>query len=157
MLEKSILCNNFLFVYKEIISALVYSLGVFVGPISMSSNGVGLLEIMLFLNVFFIAFINLLVFSLFEQETDKADGFKSIIQTIGERATTVIYLLFFLSVAIDILLFVAFNLEVQTVIILFCMSSILLSLNVWSSYLGRNEAYRILGDGVFLIPLITIV
>ena len=75
--------NRKLLLHKEISAALIYSFGIFAAPLSMSFEIDGATAF-LFLEFMILVLINLLVFPLFEIDSDKADHMKSLPISIGE-------------------------------------------------------------------------
>lgn len=144
------------FVYKEIVSALLYSLGVFVGPLSLYQE-FSLFIILMYFQILVIALMNLMIFSLFEDKTDKADGFVSLIQLLGDRSKLVINILFVLSMSITAVLFLVFQLPDSIALLFTAMSAILLLINLNQKYFNSFDRYRILGDGIFYLPLLVLV
>ncbi|MCR9251770.1 MAG: hypothetical protein NXI20_15195 [bacterium] len=144
------------FVYKEIVSALLYSLGVFVGPLSLYQE-FSLFIILMYFQILVIALMNLMIFSLFEDKTDKADGFVSLILLLGDRSKLVINILFFISITITLSLFFLFELPTSTATLFAIMSATLFVINLNQKFFHSFERYRIVGDGIFYLPLFVLV
>ncbi len=144
------------FVYKEIVSALCYSLGVFVGPLSVYDGGFSGVIIILYLQILLLAIMNLMLFSLMEKELDQQQGFPSIVRVIGSNGQSIINLVFLLYLLITAGSFVYFDVSLKFTIVLLSMGLVLVGINNWQEKFRRNEYYRILGDGIFFIPLLAI-
>lgn len=140
--------------FKEVIGALLYSMGVMIPVIAQSSHSFGsLLSIpaILFFNT---ALINLILFSWFDVEKDLADKQPSIATILGNSTTGV--LLSALCFSQFGLLLYAFSMgSYNSYLLVFAlMLAILFSLFIKSDWFAIADKYRIMGDAVFLIPLL---
>ncbi|REE00511.1 hypothetical protein [Marinoscillum furvescens] len=133
---------------KEVLVAMVYALGVYLAPFSLSSQGFPILPVIQLAGV---AFLNLLIFSFFDQNTDKSDGFNSLVLRLGKTKITV--LIWGLSAALVVT-------SVRGVItngdqlqwLYLVMTAVLLVIYLSPKFFNQNERYRTLGDGVFYLP-----
>ena len=146
------------FYFKEVLVAIVYASGVFLGPISLIENAVDLQIISFFIQLLFLALINLILFSYNDLEKDQADGNPSIVIKLGKEMTQqLLILLFILLIVIQIgsLLFFLDNPDFLLFQILFTlMTAVLLSLKKWDNFFALNSRYQLIGDGVFFMPAI---
>ncbi len=134
---------------KEILVAIVYATGIFLAPIS--KVGLDVQSAILMLQLAGIAFLNLLVFSKMDIESDAQDGFNSIALKLGAQKSD------FLILGIVLLLFTSFisfaYLYEVTIQLLFAlMTGILFLINIKPAYFSVNERFRIVGDGIFYLP-----
>lgn len=134
---------------KECYIAGVYTSGVLLVPF-MQTN---LVDFYLFILLFLLAFLNLTLFSWMEIDEDKKDGFSSIATRLGQQNAYkfLVSVLFF-----DlILVFPGIIKGIPYIgfftIALFLYAFLILFPN-WSSINGR---YRTVGDGIFLLPLVS--
>lgn len=146
------------FHFKEVLVAIVYASGVFLGPISLIENAVDLQIISFFIQLLFLALINLILFSYNDLEKDQADGNPSMVIKLGKEMTQqLLILLFILLIVIQIgsLLFFLDNPDFLLFQILFTlMTAVLLSLKKWDNFFALNSRYQLIGDGVFFMPAI---
>lgn len=130
---------------KEFIVALAYTAGVFVPSFNSHVD----LPVLLLCGFFVVALMNLLLFSWFSEEEDRADGIISLATTIGEGATRKVFIvLFFLSSVI--LLVSRFH---PAFLILTAMTSALLAIMIFHRYFKKRDRYRI-GDMIFFMGLV---
>jgi hypothetical protein len=145
-------------IYKEPLVALAYALGVFLGPVSMSSS-IDVSKLILFFVLYaLMAFINLLIFSVYELEIDQADNHTSLVRYIGKRKTAHLINTSFFGLAILFVyhLSILKGFELHSVAV-FSMIVVLAAVNYWKSVFGLKERYRILGDAVFYFPIIALI
>lgn len=146
------------FHFKEVLVAIVYASGVFLGPISLIENGVDLQIISLFTQLLFLALINLVLFSYNDLEKDQADGNPSIVIKLGREMTQQVLMLFFILlivVQLGSLLFFLNNPEFLLFQILFIlMTAVLLSLKKWNVFFALNSRYQLIGDSIFFLPAV---
>jgi len=146
------------FHFKEILVAIVYASGVFLGPISLIENGVDLQIISLFIQLLFLAFINLILFSYNDLEKDQADGNPSIVIKLGRETTGLILNILFVILTIVQFVSLLSNLGSSNFflfqVLFVLMSIVLFSLKKWNNYFAANSKYQLIGDGIFFIPVI---
>jgi hypothetical protein len=141
---------------KEVVIAILYSSGISLAPAALSPKPFQLPELITFAVVFLLAFINLVLFSRLEQNTDIEDGQPSFVTQMSEYW-------------VDSLLFSAFLLALLCIIALgfspafraVPLQAVLLLMLVvlWVLFRKRelvqnHLTYRLLGDGIFLFPAI---
>ena len=71
---------------KELGVALIYTLGVWGGPAMLYPDNLPIPYLVIACQFFFLALINLLLFSLYEIETDTLDGHTSFVRAIGKES-----------------------------------------------------------------------
>ncbi len=110
--------------------------------------------------LFLLASINLLLFNMFEYKADKMQGFNSFATVWGfdvtRRVILVLFLIFVIIWSSAFLLFPEYEiLDYQAILIFMCsVLAIVLSKEV---ALKEEEWYRVLGDIVFVLPLIELI
>ncbi|WP_421764071.1 hypothetical protein [Ekhidna sp.] len=131
--------------FKELYVALVYSAGVLLVPIVLS----GTFDLILFLLLFQLTFLNLIIFSWFEKEEDLREGFRSIAtQMEADKLEKLMFTLVSLGLALSLL---SFEITHIYFIVGFTIYASLIHL---SKRFRRNYLYRAIGDGVFLLPIV---
>ena len=146
--------------HKEISAAIIYVTGIFVGPVSIYQESIGLDLWMLFVEFILLALINLLIFSMFEQSVDMKSGFQSLVKSIGSENVLIItisllvivILLSLTSMIIDGS--ISHILEAQLIMIVMASAFTMIFIN--RRRLIINERYRMYGDAVFFIPVLFI-
>ncbi len=146
------------FFHKEFIVAFLYATGIFLAPISNFNRLITWDIIALFMQFFLIALINLLEFSLFEKQLDEQDNYVSFTIFYGETHTKkLVYGLFnilFTFILVTSFLF-AHNLPcIKAELLIFTMGLSLFLILRNPAFFKKNERYRIVGDSVFLYPLL---
>ncbi len=141
---------------KEFYIAIVYTFGIFLAPILLSQQYIQPVKWLLIPQVFLLVFSNLLIFSWFDFLKDKNDGYPSMIIHWGiTNAEKKINLILAIGVIFNMsVIFFAFN-EATFVIqlLLILMYVLLIMLFKHDSLFRKNDLYRIIGDGIFFIPL----
>ena len=141
---------------KEIYIALVYTFGIFVGPIYFSYNNLQLSQWILIPQVFLLVFSNLLLFSWFDFLNDEKDGHPSMIRRWGiKKAERILKIILVAGVCFSLtLIFLNFNYSTFIIqIILLIMDGLLIMLFKQHKLFRKNDLYRMIGDGIFFIPL----
>lgn len=141
------------FYHKETFIAVLYGMGVFLGPIScMTEFPEGEITSYLFFTIL-IAFTNLMIFSEFEKEEDQQSGYPSFAIKLGKKAGTFISMVLILQFAALIIFFAFSFISAEVFYCFISMISVLGLVYFGRKISVRNEYYRILGDGIFFIPL----
>jgi hypothetical protein len=140
------------FYLKEVTVAIVYTCGIFLGPISVYELPIGLYVINFFVQILFLALINLIIFSWVEFDLDHQDGHMSIAIKLGKNKTKKLigFLISFLMAwQLISLLWLDFELtQISYTIMTITLSLIYFAPNA----LSKNDRYRWLGDIIFFIP-----
>ena len=138
--------------FKELFAALVYTAGLFTGPLSLLSE-LGWPVLVLSLQFFLLAFANLLILPMYEQEIDQQQGVASVATRKGSKVVQfeariaialsygLIMLVVFLSDRFD-----------QESAVFTLMTTALLALVSKPSLFRQYQLYRLIGDGVFFLP-----
>ncbi len=139
--------------YKEPITAVLYASGVW--GITYLNNLTPLYFITGFLFLL-IAFQNLLLFSLLEFKKHP-DDCHTLAHYFGlKNSNIIIFLMTFLVIIIGIysITIAEFEYQKSVFIIEIIMSLILLIINQYDTFFIKNDRYRWVGDGIFLLPLL---
>ena len=142
-------------------AALLYACGVFLAPVSLSEQPITTELIIIFIQFSILAFINLLVFSLFEKEVDQADGHISFINLIGVINAQMLIISLAIMIIISTLFCILYlplkSPMVKVELLWLGMALTLFGIASKPSVFGRNEAYRVIGDSIFFYPLVMLV
>ena len=146
------------FAFKEIMIAAVFACGLFLAPLSvMSTQGISLDIVMLWLEIFLLAIANTLIFSYFDYENDIKEGHSSLAQIVGAKK---IQSLSFLVLA-SLLIIILFSLTNDTLwidqIIILIMGLVLFGSLILGKHVKQNENLRIAAEAIFFIPLIRLI
>lgn len=143
------------FWYKEMLVALCYTIGVFLGPLSLSQAPLNIFQLLLILQVFLLALANLVTFSYFDYRTDQEDGHYSLAIHFGLARTRKIALSLIvlgLTLCGPIFLTAKLTITQEVQLLVFIMNLLFLILIIKEKNFQRNDLYRIVGDGIFFIP-----
>ena len=142
--------------HKEISASLIYTVGIFIGPLSLFGGKLEIAFWILFIQFFLLALVNLLVFSIYELGIDKESGFQSLVKTIGIekiRILTVVLLAMVYTVSLFVIILLNNNPHiVKAQLVLLIMAAVLTTVLLNRRTLSINERYRMVGDAVFFIP-----
>lgn len=140
--------------FKELFVAFLYTCGVLVPSVSLTVLPLDKQHLMVISQFFIIALINLLMFSAFDKDTDKADEQHSFVTVLGENLTSLcIYGLGVINLLSAIFLLVA-GYDYKAVITLSLMTGLQLLIFSFHNLFRRDNTYRLLGDAMFLIPIV---
>lgn len=139
---------------KELIIAFIYTAGVWIGPVALAGYNLTNFAVAALISFFLLAFSELILFSLFDLEQDKADMHSSFPLKYGRKIAV---RLFITSNGIPVLISLGMFLSENGCNIVFpliiaLMSVILFTLFVLKSYFFINNRYRYFGELVFFIP-----
>ncbi len=144
--------------FKEIIVSLVYATGVFTAPITMSPHPIEGWLVLMFLQFTLLAMVNLLEFSYFEMEQDQLHKFGSAVISWGKKQTRrVVAIAIILVVSLSAFSFMIWP-HIPAVVeaqLTFMVMALMLGLIILlPDFFKDRERFRVLGDGIFLIPAI---
>lgn len=134
---------------KEVLVAIVYAIGIFTAPAAL--RGLEWPDVLLIIQLVIIAFINLLLFSLYDRSEDQQGGFNSLVLRFGESWVRKLIIGFtFLQ---TFLCLIGFWMELGSVEWMYLSMNLLL----WMIFrhplfFQRQERFRTLGDGIFYLP-----
>ena len=143
-------------VQKELSIAISYTLGISIPSISLIEGIIDTTILIFIFQCFLLAFINLCIFSYFDHQIDKEESQTSIVRLLKEEKTSIlIYILFIIQLVIScISLFNNTNNSFQIILIL--MNLTLFIIFKKYKFFRKNERYRLLGDFIFIYPIILI-
>lgn len=141
---------------KELLAALIYTAGIFAGPVSLITHWEWS-YLVFFLLFFLLVAANLALFPLYEMEIDSKDQLTSIALKAGKRKTERLIWgllgLHFVLVVISVISLPRFY-DMEYVFV--AMNFILVALLVRQEQYRKHQLYRWLGDGIFFIPLVAL-
>jgi 4-hydroxybenzoate polyprenyltransferase len=148
-----ILLSSWLKYLKEIAGALLYCSGVLLPGLSLQQQPPDSKLIPLILPFALIVLINLILFSWMDYEEDNRDKQQSIITLLGRTRGKIILTFLFFCVAIAIAISFR-SLRMDVFLIYTLMAGCLMWIFLYPDLFHKNNAFRYLGDGIFLLPLI---
>ncbi len=149
-----LLFHNKLRFLKEVFVALLYCVGVLLPSVTVTEVPLTASYYALFSSFFLLALINLLLFSLFDRKDDEIDKRQSFVTIVGEPTTR--RMINALSIVNTVLLcYLLWQWTIALVVIILIVMSIILGLiMVFKKWFEINSRYRLIGDAIFLIPLL---
>ncbi|HEY9047692.1 MAG TPA: hypothetical protein VIN08_17420 [Ohtaekwangia sp.] len=143
------LINRYLKFLKEVFIAIVYTIGVLLPSVSVTALPETQWPWIVIFQFFFTALINLILFSWFDYERDLHDGNISFVTVLSEKTSRIfIWILFGLVILLS---FISFS---SATIVVLLMNALLLIIFVLPRYFAVADRFRLVGDFVFLIPLL---
>lgn len=138
---------------KELLGAVLYSVGVMLPVIALSElafNSLIAIPSVMFFNT---ALINLVLFSWFDRDKDKSDDQPSLVTTVGDGISKVIlWLLFSMHAGMIVYAFYS-GVALSILLIFFVMYLVLFLVFIYANWFSQNDRYRLMGDAVFLFPI----
>ncbi len=141
---------NYVPVLKEILIALLYSVGVMLPALVTTSTPVSQWPWLSMIVFFTLALINLLMFSWFDRHSDRQDDNFSLVTICGDNISQSI--IWVLIILVFVLSVVAFSIG-EGVVILVVMNVIFLIIFSFNTFFQKSDRYRLVGDAVFLLPI----
>jgi len=143
---------------KEFMGGLIYAVGIFIAPVTTPNYQFDVGIILIFAEFLTIAWMNLVLFSLMEVDVDILDGHQSITRKWGKKRVSYLINYMFLGFIILILfsLLISMGGFPTYQFLLAVMGSTLYLIFLGRKFFKVRERYRIIGDAVFLIPLIVL-
>ncbi len=141
---------------KEICIAVGYTWGIFVAPLTLLDAHITWVQWLFVFQVFIMAFANLLLFSWYDAEKDRRDGYQSMVLKIGQKKIGAFLqgLIFFGMCSCIVAMYgakIPSSIIMQMLVLI--MFSLLLLLYRKKELFEANDWYRIIGDGIFFIPV----
>jgi hypothetical protein len=147
-----LIIQQYLRFLKEFFIASLYTCGVLLISITITTVDVNMMHVLLIVQFGMIAWTNLVLFSWFDHVYDAQDKQNSFVTIMGKRATGFfLYGLFGVAFLITVVQVISFPTSAP-VMILCCMNMILFLIFIFRNSLARYDLYRLIGDAVFLIP-----
>lgn len=142
---------------KEFFAAVIYTAGIFAGPISLITSWEWSYLVVFFLFLLLVA-ANLVLFPLFEMDIDSKDKVMSIALKAGKKkASRLVWLLLALHFLLLVVSVFGFQEFVHLKYTFLAMNLVLVLLLSRQEYFRKYLLYRWLGDGIFFIPLVALI
>lgn len=137
---------------KEFVVAILYTLGVLLPALGVFTGLPSAKHYLLIAQFFTVVLINLLLFSWFECESDRSEGYSSFVTVYGKKVTLgLLFVLIFCSISITGCMLIQRTFNFITFTMLF-MTLTLLIITLFPGYYSINSRYRLLGDAIFFLP-----
>lgn len=149
-----LLLQRWLVVFKELVVSLLYSAGILLPAMSLTMMPVSTPEIILIGGFTLTAFINLILFSWYDWEQDLVDHHFSLVTKLGrDRVKSILIILFLVQLFLVVDLTLISNYQIEA-FILAAMNLPLLILLLCPRNFSNNSRYRLIGDIVFIFPIV---
>jgi len=137
---------------KEGFVALLYTLGVLLPSIVITKQEITVLHILLMIQFFLLALLNLLIFSIYDCQTDSLDNLRSFATKFGKRFTE--WCVFIIGIAwVVIAVIILFNGQFKIYeFILVSSFIVLIAIFFFPATFNKHNLYRVIGDAVFWLP-----
>lgn len=141
---------------KEIFGAVLYTGGVLLIPVSLKDEALTVPQVIFIGQLFLTAITNLFLFSWFDQAPDERDNHQSFTTVFGEGATqnAIIFMVSLNAILEIVQLSLTKFLFAEMIMIL--MNVILFVIFRNRKYFEMHDRYRLVGDAIFLFPLMYI-
>jgi hypothetical protein len=147
--------QRYLKVFKEFFVACLYTCGVLLPSLSVVTQPPTTLQYAMMIQFAMIAFLNLLMFSWFDHDHDVTDRQSSFATILGKAvASKWILIIAILNVLFGVVIIMLSAAHVIPAIILILMNVLLVMIFVSSKGSKDFMKYRLLGDAIFLLPVI---
>jgi len=143
------------FVQKEFSVALIYTLGIWGGPASLLSYNFNTGQIILIIAFFLSVFIAVIIYSFYEEDTDRVDNHTTLVSRFGiHTVKPLLYFLFLLLFALCIfqIIFTDQIIYARAAKLFMLMGIILLMIMSYPETFKQKKHYRYLTELVFWLP-----
>jgi hypothetical protein len=148
-----LLLQRYISPFKELFGAIFYTCGVVLPAIVLRTIAINSSFIAPAIQLLLIAWMNLLLFSLFDKERDESDNHISFSTRFGEGKTRLLIFVIFLTI-LGLTLYQIFYQDWFMGIIMLAVSLVLLLMLIKRYNFAMNERFRLTGDAVFFLPLL---
>jgi 4-hydroxybenzoate polyprenyltransferase len=149
------LVQRFLKYLKEITVAVVFSCGVLLPSVAVAQKQIDFSMALIIGEFMLTALLNLLLFSWFDRFNDKEDKRESFVTLVGERGSKgFVGAVFLLNALLMISTTFYASSMIGNVAILMLMNAVLALMLVLPNYFQPHDRFRIIGDAVFLLPIL---
>ncbi len=136
---------------KELFAAIVYAVGICVAPLSLLDE-IGIESISLMIILSLVAYGNLLIISVFEEKLDRNDKVKSVaIRKETSGTLKLIHVVLILAFISSVIMLITNGLDHAYTLLIVMIAVLFLTIRYRSNFINQ---YRLICDGIFLIPLI---
>lgn len=145
-----------IFLQKELIIAIVYTSGVWAGPVALRNFILQNHEIILLIVFFLIVLADVLLYSIMEEKEDRLDNHHTFATNFGmKQSQRVLSLLLFLSISICIFLILmsGVNIHLLAAKLFLLMAFVIIILFSFPDFFKQNYSYRYIGELIFWLPV----
>lgn len=140
--------QQYMKVFKEIVIAVLYTTGVALIPMTITTLTIEDWPWVLLVQFFLTALANLIMFSWFDHEHDLRDSYGSFVTAVGDKGSRYcIWIILLIAI-----LLTAFSENTLASFFILLSDVVLLVIFKNESYFRHNDRFRLLGDAVFFIP-----
>lgn len=143
--------------FKEIFISVLFTGGVLLPSMSITGFSLETTQYVLIVQFAIVALINLLLFSWFDRDLDEQDRLHSFVTIVGERrARITIWLLILVELLLTLvqLYWGEYNSEAA---LLGTMGLMLAAIFFFRKSFEKHDYYRLLGDAVFVLPILYLI
>ncbi len=145
-----LLLHRYLKIPKEMLISILYTCGVLLPSFMVTRLSLQTLPLASISMFMLSALANLLVFSWYDYEKDQQDGFKSMAITLGKNKTKrIVWLIGLVAVGLCWV-----EKDKTAALLIFSMIAVQVILISFPAFFVKHEAYRLLGDAAFMLPLL---
>ena len=137
---------------KELAAAMFYTLGICLIP--FAAGPAPQYFYIHVLQVFMLALVNLILFSWFDFDDDKEEGFVNMVSTLGHPVTKRIIQVMLLVNILSAALLIYLEFQPVMEVCFLIMNAVLLLTVINPVYWSKNYRFRIAGDAIFFMPLL---
>lgn len=145
---------------KELLVALLYTAGIWGGPVVLSGGLPDPLHYLVPTVLFLLAWADLIIFSIYDLQSDSRTGHSSLPRQFGSKHAAILVNILFL-VALALVIFIISGTSDRELIgaasILILMGSMLFTISRFNAFFAKQDRYRIYGEMVFFIPVIMVI
>ncbi|MCD4681946.1 MAG: UbiA family prenyltransferase [Bacteroidales bacterium] len=144
-----------LILQKEIFVALVYTVGIWGGPAALMDYYFSIQQLFFLCVFFLIAFSDLLVFSIYEEENDRNDQHNTFVINFGRKITIRFINIFAAIVFIVYVYHIEISSDLITIFaasILAAMMCVIIVLLYFQNFFKNRLLYRYIGELIFWLP-----
>jgi len=145
-----LLVQRYINYLKEIVIAVFYTAGVLLPSVMVTDIPISNLPWIVIVQFLIFAFINLLIFSVFDYENDLCDNTISFVTHFGKRAAGVCIWILFASIC----LLTLFSSTLSASLIVLAMAFVLMGIYNLYSWFAKHDRFRLFGDAVFIVPVL---
>lgn len=140
---------------KELVGSILYTLGVLVPVVGQSDIVFTSDRFLIVIQFFLVVLLNLVLFSHFDERSDKVQQQQSIATQFSTTAINrIFWALFFFTITIGVLNVYLFPTGIIAVGIILMMATILGFIQYKRNLFAIHDRFRYVGDAIFFLPLI---
>jgi 4-hydroxybenzoate polyprenyltransferase len=151
------LVQRFLKYLKELTVAIIFSCGVLLPSVAVTHKAIDFSMALIITEFMLTALLNLLLFSWFDRHNDEEDNRESFVTVAGEKGSKrFVGAVFLLNGGLLLGSALYVPAMIGNIAVLVLMNAVLASMLLKPNYFQTDDRYRIVGDAVFLFPIINL-